>query len=73
MIIGLPKEIKNSENRVGMTPGAVATLTRRGHRVLVQSGAGLGSSMSDAEYIGAGADIVAGAVDAWAAVFVVKV
>ncbi|MBP7964813.1 MAG: alanine dehydrogenase [Caldilineaceae bacterium] len=73
MIIGLPKEIKNSENRVGMTPGAVATLTRRGHRVLVQSGAGLGSSLSDAEYISAGAEIVPGAEDAWAAEMVVKV
>ena len=73
MIIGLPKEIKNSENRVGMTPGAVATLTRRGHRVLVQSGAVLGSSLSDAEYISAGAEIVPGAEDAWAAEMVVKV
>lgn len=73
MIIGLPKEIKNSENRVGMTPGAVATLTRRGHRVLVQAGAGEGSSLSDAEYIDAGAEIVAGAEDAWAAEMVVKV
>jgi alanine dehydrogenase len=73
MIIGLPKEIKNSENRVGMTPGAVATLTRRGHRVLVQSGAGLGSSLSDDEYVAAGAEIVPGAEDAWAAEMVVKV
>ena len=73
MIIGLPKEIKDSENRVGMTPGAVATLTRRGHRVLVQSGAGLGSSLADAEYVAAGAEIVPGAEDAWAAQMVVKV
>lgn len=73
MIIGLPKEIKDSENRVGMTPGAVATLTRRGHRVLVQSGAGLGSSLSDDEYLAAGAEIVPSAADAWAAEMVVKV
>ena len=50
MIIGLPKEIKDNENRVGLTPGAVKTLTRRGHRVLVESGAGLGSSIPDEEY-----------------------
>jgi alanine dehydrogenase len=45
MLIGLPKEIKDNENRVGLTPGAVRTLTRRGHQVLVQSGAGEGSSL----------------------------
>ena len=73
MLIGLPKEIKDNENRVGLTPGAVKVLTRRGHRVLVQSGAGLGSSSPDAEYIAAGGEIVAGAADAWAAEMVVKV
>ena len=73
MLIGLPKEIKDNENRVGLTPGAVKVLTRRGHRVLVQSGAGLGSSIPDAEYIAAGGEIVAGAADAWAAEMVVKV
>ena len=40
MLIGLPKEIKDNENRVGMTPGAVKALTRRGHQVLVQSWSG---------------------------------
>ena len=73
MLIGLPKEIKDNENRVGMTPGAVKALTRRGHRVLVESGAGLGSSLSDAEYLSAGAEIVASAAAAWAAQMVVKV
>ena len=73
MLIGLPKEIKDNESRVGMTPGAVKALTRRGHRVLVQSGAGLGSSLSDAEYLSAGAEIVAGAEAAWATQMVVKV
>ena len=73
MLIGLPKEIKDNENRVGMTPGAVKALTRRGHRVLVESGAGLGSSLSDAEYLAAGAEMVAGAAAAWAAQMVVKV
>jgi alanine dehydrogenase len=73
MLIGLPKEIKDNENRVGMTPGAVKALTRRGHRVLVQSGAGVGSSLADEEYLSAGAEIVPGAADAWAAQMVVKV
>ena len=45
MIIGLPKEIKDNENRVGMTAGAVRVLVRQGHRVLVQSDAGTGSSI----------------------------
>ncbi len=73
MLIGLPKEIKDNENRAGMTPGAVKALTRRGHQVLVQSGAGEGSSLSDEEYQSAGAEIVAHAEDAWAAQLVVKV
>ncbi len=73
MLIGLPKEIKDNENRVGMTPGAVKALTRRGHRVLVQRGAGEGSSLSDAEYQFAGAEIVDHPADAWAAQMVVKV
>jgi alanine dehydrogenase len=73
MLIGLPKEIKDNENRVGMTPGAVKALTRRGHRVLVQSGAGEGSSLADEEYLSAGAEIVTQAEEAWAAQMVVKV
>jgi len=73
MLIGLPKEIKDNENRVGMTPGAVKALTRRGHRVLVQSGAGEGSSLADEEYLSARAEIVPYAEDAWAAQMVVKV
>lgn len=73
MIIGLPKEVKDNENRVGMTPGAVKALARRGHRVLVQSGAGVGSALLDEEYQSAGAEIVANAADAWTAEMVVKV
>ena len=73
MLIGLPKETKDHENRVGMTPSTVKALTRRGHRVLVQSGAGVGSFLSDAEYQSAGAMIVPHAEDAWAAQMVVKV
>lgn len=73
MLIGLPKEIKDNEYRVGLTPDTVKTLTRRGHQVLVQSGAGLGSSLLDEEYQAAGALIVNNAEAAWAADLVVKV
>lgn len=73
MLIGLPKEIKDHEHRVGMTPSTVRALTRHGHQVLVQSEAGEGSYLSDAEYQSAGATIVPHAEDAWAAQMVVKV
>lgn len=73
MIIGLPKEVKDSENRVGLTAGAVRALTRRGHRVLVQRNAGEGSAITDEEYEAAGGEIVPSAADAWSAQMVVKV
>ena len=72
MIIGIPKEIKTRENRVSMTPGAVETLVRRGHTVLVETGAGLGSGLSDAQYQAAGAKLVS-ADAAWSADMVIKV
>ena len=58
MKVGIPKEIKNNENRVGMTPAGVATMTARGHEVYVQHTAGDGSGFSDDEYVGAGAKIL---------------
>jgi alanine dehydrogenase len=58
MKIGLPKEIKNNENRVGLTPEAVKQLVKNGHTVFVQKGAGIGSGFSDKEYAKAGAKIV---------------
>ncbi|MBX3011912.1 MAG: alanine dehydrogenase [Caldilineaceae bacterium] len=73
MIIGLPKEIKDGENRVGLTPGAVKALVARGHRILVEQHAGEDSFLTDDEYRAAGAEIVARAADAWSAQFVVKV
>ncbi len=73
MIIGLPKEIKDNEYRVAMTPGGARQLTEAGHRVLVQTGAGKESGFADDEYRGAGARIVSSAADAWAAEMVVKV
>ncbi|MBQ9930743.1 MAG: alanine dehydrogenase [Firmicutes bacterium] len=56
MIIGVPKEIKNQESRVGMTPGGAAEYIRRGHRVLVQAGAGTESGFPDEEYMAAGCE-----------------
>jgi alanine dehydrogenase len=61
MRIGVPTEIKNNEYRVGLTPAAVAELTRAGHEVVVQSGAGLGVDFADSAYEAAGATILADA------------
>ena len=58
MKVGIPKEIKNNENRVGMTPAGVAELVRRGHEVSVQHTAGEGSGFSDDDYVEAGARIL---------------
>ena len=58
MIIGVPKEIKNNENRVAITPAGVAELKKHGHTIYVQSEAGTGSGFSDEEYIEAGASIL---------------
>lgn len=58
MIIGVPKEIKQSENRVALTPAGAFELTKRGHKLYVQSTAGLGSGFSDDEYKEAGAEIL---------------
>ena len=55
MKIGIPKEIKNNENRVGMTPSGVAELVKHGHQVVVQHTAGEGSGFADEEYVAVGA------------------
>ncbi|SDJ35302.1 alanine dehydrogenase [Salimicrobium halophilum] len=65
MIIGIPKEIKNNENRVAITPSGVVHLRNSGHTVLVETGAGLGSSFTDEEYTEAGADIIGNAPEVW--------
>lgn len=65
MIIGIPKEIKNNENRVAITPAGVVALKKSGHQVLIEQGAGLGSGFEDADYKAAGADILAEAKDVW--------
>lgn len=58
MIIGVPKEIKNNENRVALTPGGAKELVKRGHIVYVQSSAGEGSGFIDSEYVEAGAKLM---------------
>lgn len=66
MRVGVPTEIKNNEYRVAITPSGVAELVQRGHDVLVQSGAGDGSSISDADFKRAGAQLIASADQVWA-------
>ena len=74
MKIGVPKEIKNNENRVGLTPSGVRELTGRGHTVYVQHTAGEGTGFADAEYVAAGAEILPGIADVYArAEMIVKV
>jgi alanine dehydrogenase len=73
VLIGVPKEIKVREYRVGMTPAGVRALVAHGHKVLVETGAGEGSGISDEHYVRAGAQIVGSAADAWGADMVVKV
>src|SRR5499433_4381779 len=58
MLVGVPKEIKDSEYRVGLVPSTVRELTRNGHHVLVEKSAGLGAGLSDADYRAVGAEIV---------------
>ncbi|UFJ42873.1 alanine dehydrogenase [Brevibacillus humidisoli] len=65
MIIGVPKEIKNNENRVGLTPAGVVAYSQAGHDVLVETEAGLASGFSDEEYQRAGAQIVSDAAEVW--------
>ena len=66
MRIGVPKEIKANENRVGIVPAGVHALVADGHRVLIETTAGLGSGISDQEFKDAGAEIVPTAKDLWA-------
>ena len=74
MTVGLPREIKNNEFRVGLTPAAAGAFVREGHTVLVQAGAGEGSGFTDREYEQAGCRIESGAEQVWArADMVVKV
>lgn len=66
MIIGVPKEIKNNENRVALTPAGVLTLVNAGHKVLIEKDAGLNSGFNNEFYANAGAEIIATAEEVWA-------
>ncbi|GAB6898000.1 alanine dehydrogenase [Kineosporia succinea] len=67
MRVGVPREIKNHEYRVAITPPGVHELVRAGHEVLIETSAGAGSSISDADYVAAGAAILPTADEVWAA------
>ncbi len=73
MEVGVPKETKDQEYRVGLSPNSVRSLTDQGHTVFVESSAGEGSGFADADYIQAGAQSVTSAKDAWDRDLVVKV
>src|SRR5512135_2908741 len=66
MRIGVPNEIKDSEFRVGLTPQSVAELVHHGHEVLVERNAGVGSGLTDQEYVAAGAKIAEGPLPVFA-------
>lgn len=66
MRVGVPKELKNNEFRVAITPSGVHELVRGGHEVLIEHDAGIGSSIPDADFVAAGAHICAGADEVWA-------
>ncbi|MEY3029523.1 MAG: hypothetical protein RL198_920, partial [Actinomycetota bacterium] len=65
MLVGVVKEIKNSESRVALTPAGVNELVKRGHRVLIEVSAGEGSGFSDSAYEAAGAQLASSAAEVW--------
>ena len=73
MLIGVPKEIKNNENRVALTPAGVDALIKAGNEVIIETNAGIGSGFNNEDYIQSGAKIVATATEAWSAEMVMKV
>jgi len=73
MQVGIPRETKSGEHRVALTPAGAQHLVAAGHEVLVETGAGAGSAIDDADYAAAGARIVPSAADAWSASLVCKV
>lgn len=64
--VGIPREVKNNEFRVAITPAGVHELVRHGHQVVVEQNAGVGSSITDEEYVSAGAQILGTADEVWA-------
>lgn len=73
MLIGIPKEVKNNENRVAIVLAGVKTMVAAGHKVVIEKGAGLGSGVTDEAYEKAGAKITQNAAEAWGADLVMKV
>lgn len=73
MKIGIPREVKNNENRVGLPPNGVSALVDNGHDVYVETDAGIGSQFTDEDYKNAGATIVDSAAKAWDVELVIKV
>ncbi|HZB52503.1 MAG TPA: alanine dehydrogenase [Reyranella sp.] len=73
MRVGVPKEIKDHEDRVGLVPSSVAELVHHGHEVLVERGAGMGAGLGDEQYTAAGARIVDGAEEVFQSEMIVKV
>lgn len=73
MIIGVPKELKNNEYRVGLTPGAVVAYSQQGHEIWVEQNAGSAIGFQDKDYEAAGARIVSSAQEAWSGDMVIKV
>jgi alanine dehydrogenase len=71
VVVGVPREVKTAEHRVAMTPAGVHELVRRGHRVVVETGAGIGSAVTDADYASAGAEVVDGPDKVWGSADVV--
>lgn len=65
MIIGVPKEIKNNENRVALTPAGVVSFLNAGHKVLVEKNAGVGSGFTNEDYLNTGAEMIENAADVW--------
>ena len=65
MLIGIPKEIKNRENRVAVVPGGVEALVASGHKVIIEKGAGIGAGIPDSRYVAAGATIINSAKQVW--------
>src|SRR5690349_9922278 len=73
MRIGVPKEIKNNENRIAMTPAGVMNLLNFSHEVFIERGAGIGSGFTDEDYQSAGGKLVDTAEEAWSMEMVMKV
>ncbi|MGM0877767.1 MAG: alanine dehydrogenase [Bacillota bacterium] len=73
MLIGVPKEIKNNENRIAITPAGIDAFVKAGHSVMVETEAGIGSGFTNEDYLKAGAKIVSTAAEAWSAEMVMKV